>query len=99
MEDIYVNDAFFAAHRAHASTEALAQLLPAYAGRSMQCELTALENALGNPVKPVVAIVGGAKISSKLDVLTHLISYVQHLIIGGGMTCHSGSARLSSGYI
>jgi phosphoglycerate kinase len=85
MADIYVNDAFSAAHRAHASTEALAHLLPAYAGRSMQRELDALENALGNPVKPVVAIVGGAKVSSKLDVLTHLTSRVQHLIIGGGM--------------
>jgi phosphoglycerate kinase len=85
MGDIYVNDAFSAAHRAHASTEALAHLLPAYAGRSMQRELTALENALGNPVKPVVAIVGGAKVSSKLDVLKHLTSKVQHLIIGGGM--------------
>jgi phosphoglycerate kinase len=85
MADIYVNDAFSAAHRAHASTEALAHLLPAYAGRSMQRELTALENALGNPVKPVVAIVGGAKVSSKLDVLTHLTARVQHLIIGGGM--------------
>jgi phosphoglycerate kinase len=85
LGDIYVNDAFSAAHRAHASTEALAHLLPAYAGRSMQRELTALENALGNPVKPVVAIVGGAKVSSKLDVLTHLTSRVQHLIIGGGM--------------
>jgi phosphoglycerate kinase len=85
LGDIYVNDAFSAAHRAHASTEALAHLLPAYAGRSMQRELTALENALGHPVKPVVAIVGGAKVSSKLDVLTHLVSQVQHLIIGGGM--------------
>jgi phosphoglycerate kinase len=85
LGDIYINDAFSAAHRAHASTEALAHLLPAYAGRSMQRELTALENALGNPAKPVVAIVGGAKVSSKLDVLTNLTSKVQHLIIGGGM--------------
>ncbi len=85
LGDIYVNDAFSAAHRAHASTEALAHVLPAYAGRSMQRELEALENALGNPQTPVVAIVGGAKVSSKLDVLTNLVSKVQHLIIGGGM--------------
>jgi phosphoglycerate kinase len=85
LGDIYVNDAFSAAHRAHASTAAIAHILPAYAGRSMQRELDALENALGNPAKPVVAIVGGAKVSSKLDVLTHLVSKVQHLIIGGGM--------------
>jgi phosphoglycerate kinase len=85
LGDIYVNDAFSAAHRAHASTEALAHLLPAYAGRSMQHELQALEKALGHPQKPVVAIVGGAKVSSKLDVLTHLVTRVQHLIIGGGM--------------
>ena len=83
--DIYVNDAFSAAHRAHASTEGLAHLLPAYAGRSMQTELEALDKALGNPVKPVAAVVGGAKVSSKLDVLTHLVTQVDHLIIGGGM--------------
>jgi phosphoglycerate kinase len=83
--DIYVNDAFSAAHRAHASTEGLAHLLPAYAGRSMQAELEALDKALGNPVKPVAAVVGGAKVSSKLDVLTHLVTQVDHLIIGGGM--------------
>jgi phosphoglycerate kinase len=85
LGDIYVNDAFSAAHRAHASTEAIAHILPAYAGRSMQRELEALEKALGNPQTPVVAIVGGAKVSSKLDVLTHLVTKVQHLIIGGGM--------------
>jgi phosphoglycerate kinase len=85
LGDIYVNDAFSAAHRAHASTEAIAKLLPAYAGRSMQRELDALQKALGAPIKPVVAIVGGAKVSSKLDVLTNLVSKVQHLIIGGGM--------------
>jgi phosphoglycerate kinase len=85
LGDIYVNDAFSAAHRAHASTEALAHLLPAYAGRSMQHELEALEKALGHPQKPVAAIVGGAKVSSKLDVLINLTSKVQHLIIGGGM--------------
>ncbi len=83
--DFYVNDAFSAAHRAHASTEGLAHLLPAYAGRSMQAELEALDKALGNPVKPVAAVVGGAKVSSKLDVLTHLVTQVDHLIIGGGM--------------
>ncbi len=83
--DFYVNDAFSAAHRAHASTEGLAHLLPAYAGRSMQAELTALEQALGEPERPVAAVVGGAKVSSKLDVLTHLVTQVDHLIIGGGM--------------
>ena len=83
--DIYVNDAFSAAHRAHASTEGLAHLLPAYAGRSMEAELKALEKALGDPVRPVAAVVGGAKVSSKLDVLTHLVTRVDHLIIGGGM--------------
>ncbi len=83
--DFYVNDAFSAAHRAHATTEALAHLLPAYAGRSMQAELEALEKALGQPEKPVAAVVGGAKVSSKLDVLTHLVTKVDHLIIGGGM--------------
>jgi phosphoglycerate kinase len=83
--DIYVNDAFSAAHRAHATTEALAHLLPAYAGRSMQAELEALEKALGDPQRPVAAVVGGAKVSSKLDVLKHLVGQVDHLIIGGGM--------------
>ena len=85
LGDIYVNDAFSAAHRAHATTEGLAHLLPAYAGRSMEAELKALDKALGNPVKPVAAVVGGAKVSSKLDVLTHLVTQVDHLIIGGGM--------------
>ena len=83
--DFYVNDAFSAAHRAHATTEGLAHVLPAYAGRAMQAELEALEKALGNPEKPVAAVVGGAKVSSKLDVLTHLVTKVDHLIIGGGM--------------
>jgi len=83
--DFYVNDAFSAAHRAHATTEGLAHVLPAYAGRSMQAELEALDKALGNPEKPVAAVVGGAKVSSKLDVLTHLVTRVDHLIIGGGM--------------
>ena len=83
--DFYVNDAFSAAHRAHATTEGLAHVLPAYAGRAMQAELEALQQALGNPAKPVAAVVGGAKVSSKLDVLKHLVSKVDHLIIGGGM--------------
>jgi phosphoglycerate kinase len=83
--DFYVNDAFSAAHRAHVTTEALAHVLPAYAGRSMEAELKALEAALGNPQHPVAAIVGGAKVSSKLDVLQHLVTKVDHLIIGGGM--------------
>ena len=83
--DFYVNDAFSAAHRAHASTEGLAHVLPAFAGRAMEAELTALEKALGNPERPVAAVVGGAKVSSKLDVLSHLVAKVDHLIIGGGM--------------
>ena len=83
--DIYVNDAFSAAHRAHATTEGLAHILPAYAGRSMQAELEALQKALGAPERPVAVVVGGAKVSSKLDVLKHLVSQVDHLIIGGGM--------------
>jgi phosphoglycerate kinase len=83
--DFYVNDAFSAAHRAHASTEGLAHLLPAYAGRAMEKELKALEAALGNPERPVAAVVGGAKVSTKLDVLKHLVGKVDHLIIGGGM--------------
>ena len=83
--DFYVNDAFSAAHRAHASTEGLAHVLPAYAGRAMQAELAALQAALGSPERPVAAVVGGAKVSSKLDVLSHLVTKVDHLIIGGGM--------------
>lgn len=83
--DIYVNDAFSAAHRAHTTTEGLAHLLPAYAGRAMEAELKALSAALDNPVHPVAAVVGGAKVSSKLDVLTYLVTKVDHLIIGGGM--------------
>lgn len=85
LGDLYVNDAFSAAHRAHASTEGLAHILPAYAGRAMQAELDALEAALGHPERPVAAVVGGAKVSSKLDVLTNLVEKVNHLIIGGGM--------------
>lgn len=83
--DFYVNDAFSASHRAHASTEGLAHLLPAYAGRAMESELKALDAALGNPDRPVAAVVGGAKVSTKLDVLEHLVKQVQHLVIGGGM--------------
>ena len=83
--DIFVNDAFSAAHRAHSSTEGLAHLLPAYAGRTMQAELEALEKGLGNPVKPVIAIVGGAKVSTKIDLLMNLVKKVDALVIGGGM--------------
>jgi len=83
--DIFVNDAFSAAHRAHASTEGLAHLLPAYAGRTMQAELDALEKGLGLPQKPVVAIVGGAKVSTKIDLLQNLVGKVDALVIGGGM--------------
>jgi len=83
--DIYVNDAFSAAHRAHSSTEGLAHLLPAYAGRTMQAELEALEKGLGQPVRPVVAIVGGAKVSTKIDLLMNLVKQVDALVIGGGM--------------
>jgi len=85
LGDIYVNDAFSCAHRAHTSTEAIAHLLPAAAGRSMQAELTALEAALANPRRPMAALVGGAKVSSKLAVLGHLLDKVDQLIIGGGM--------------
>jgi phosphoglycerate kinase len=83
--DIYVNDAFSAAHRAHASTEGIAHLLPAYAGRTMQAELEALEAALGSPKHPVLAIVGGAKVSTKIDLLSNLLAKVDALVIGGGM--------------
>ena len=85
LGDLYVNDAFSAAHRAHASTEGLARILPAYAGRAMEAELKALQKALGDPERPVAAVVGGAKVSTKLDVLNHLVTRVDHLIIGGGM--------------
>lgn len=85
LGDAYVNDAFSCAHRAHASTEALARLLPAYAGRLMEAELTALEAALEKPQHPVVAIVGGAKISTKLDLLNNLVKKIDILVLGGGM--------------
>ncbi|WP_108660531.1 phosphoglycerate kinase [Acuticoccus kandeliae] len=83
--DIYVNDAFSAAHRAHASTEGLAHRLPSYAGRSMQAELEALEKALGSPKRPVMAIVGGAKVSTKIALLENLVTKVDALVVGGGM--------------
>ncbi len=83
--DIFVSDAFSAAHRAHASTVGLANKLPAVAGRTMQAELEALSAALGNPKHPVVAVVGGAKVSTKLDLLLNLVSKVDTLVIGGGM--------------
>ncbi len=83
--DIYVNDAFSAAHRAHASTEGLAHYMPAYAGRTMQAELEALEKGLGQPARPVAAIVGGAKVSTKIDLLQNLVKKVDALVIGGGM--------------
>ncbi|MCF8511461.1 MAG: phosphoglycerate kinase [Rhodobacteraceae bacterium] len=85
LGDLFVNDAFSAAHRAHASTEGLARLLPKAAGRLMEAELKALEAALGAPVRPVVAVVGGAKVSTKLDLLGNLVGRVDHLVIGGGM--------------
>jgi phosphoglycerate kinase len=85
LGDIYINDAFSAAHRAHASTEAIARLLPCAAGRAMEAELKALEKGLGNPQRPVIAIVGGAKVSTKLDLLGNLISKVEALVIGGAM--------------
>lgn len=83
--DLYVNDAFSAAHRAHASTEGLAHLLPAYAGRTMEAELNALNKALGDPKRPLGAVVGGAKVSTKIDLLENLVSKIDVLIIGGGM--------------
>jgi phosphoglycerate kinase len=85
LADAYVNDAFSAAHRAHASTEGVAHLLPAYAGRLMEAELEALDTALGNPVRPVAAVVGGAKVSTKLDLLANLVGKVNALVIGGAM--------------
>ena len=85
LGDIFVNDAFSAAHRAHASTEGLARKLPSAAGRLMEAELKALEAALGSPARPVAAVVGGAKVSTKLELLANLVGKVDHLIIGGGM--------------
>jgi phosphoglycerate kinase len=85
LGDLYVDDAFSAAHRAHASISGIPALLPAYAGRGMEAELTALDKALGNPVHPVAALVGGAKISTKLDLLGNLVAKVDLLVLGGGM--------------
>ncbi|NNF72416.1 MAG: phosphoglycerate kinase, partial [Rhodobacteraceae bacterium] len=85
LGEAYVNDAFSAAHRAHASTEGIARLLPSAAGRLMEAELKALQAALGTPERPVVAVVGGAKVSTKLELLSNLVRKVDHLVIGGGM--------------
>jgi phosphoglycerate kinase len=85
LGDVFCNDAFSAAHRAHASTEGVARLLPNFAGRQMEEELRALDAALGNPARPVVAVVGGAKVSTKLELLGNLVARVDHLVIGGGM--------------
>src|SRR5579864_3851335 len=85
LGDIFVNDAFSAAHRAHASTEGVARLLPNAAGRSMQAELTHLEKALGNPERPLMAVVGGAKVSTKIALLENLVTRVETLVIGGAM--------------
>ena len=85
LGDYYVDDAFSTAHRAHASTEGITHFLPSFAGRAMEAELKALERALGDPERPVAAVVGGAKVSTKLAVLGHLVGKVDHLIIGGGM--------------
>ncbi|HEY2008794.1 MAG TPA: phosphoglycerate kinase [Rhizomicrobium sp.] len=85
LGDIFVNDAFSAAHRAHASTEGVARLLPSAAGRSMQAELTHLEKALGNPERPLMAVVGGAKVSTKIELLENLVKRVETLVIGGAM--------------
>jgi phosphoglycerate kinase len=85
LGDYYVDDAFSAAHRAHASTEGITYFLPSFAGRAMEAEIKALERALGDPQRPVAAVVGGAKVSTKLAVLGHLVGKVDHLIIGGGM--------------
>jgi phosphoglycerate kinase len=93
--DLYVNDAFSAAHRAHASTEGLAHLLPAYAGEQMRRELDALEAALGSPKRPVMGIVGGAKVSTKLDLLNNLVAKLNYLAIGGGM---ANTFRFAQGY-
>jgi phosphoglycerate kinase len=85
LGQVYVNDAFSAAHRAHASTEGLARRLPSAAGRLMEAELKTLEAALGAPKRPVVAVVGGAKVSTKIELLANLVTKVDHLVIGGGM--------------
>ncbi len=99
LGDIYVNDAFSAAHRAHASTEGVAHLLPAAAGRAMQAELEALEAGLGKPKRPVIALVGGAKVSTKIDLLENLVSRVEALVIGGAMAntfLHAGGVGIGN---
>jgi phosphoglycerate kinase len=85
LGDLYINDAFSAAHRAHASTEGVARLLPAYAGKNMEAELDALDSALGNPRRPVLGIVGGSKVSTKIELLKNLVTKLDKLAIGGGM--------------
>ena len=95
LGDIYVNDAFSAAHRAHASTEGIAHILPAYAGKQMEQELDALEAALGNPKRPVMGIVGGAKVSTKIDLLKNLVGKLNYLAVGGGM---ANTFRFAQGY-
>ncbi len=95
LGDLYVDDAFSAAHRAHASTEGIAHLLPAFAGRAMQTELEHLDKALGSPARPVMGIVGGAKVSTKLELLDHLIAKLDVLAIGGGM---ANTFRFAQGY-
>lgn len=85
LGDIFVNDAFSVAHRAHASTEGIARLLPSFAGRGMEAELRALDRALGQPARPVGAVIGGAKVSTKIPVLENLVTRVDELIVGGGM--------------
>lgn len=93
--DFYVNDAFSAAHRAHASTEGVAHILPAYAGKQMERELNALDAALGNPKRPVLGIVGGAKVSTKIDLLKNLVGKLDRLAVGGGM---ANTFRFAQGY-
>jgi len=95
LGDLYVDDAFSTAHRAHASTEGVARILPAYAGRAMQTELEHLEKALGSPQRPVMGIVGGAKVSTKLDLLDNLVTKLDRLAIGGGM---ANTFRFAQGY-
>lgn len=85
LGDIFVNDAFSVSHRAHASTEGIARLLPSYAGRCMEAELAALDKALGNPIRPIGAVIGGAKISTKLAILENLVKRADILVVGGGM--------------
>lgn len=99
LGDLYVNDAFSAAHRAHASTEGIAHKLKAFAGRAMEAELDALQMALGKPERPVMAIVGGAKVSTKIDLLQHLVTKVDALVVGGGMAntfLHAGDVRVGA---